>query len=125
MRLIDADEILKAIDGRGGCDAKDEWAKGFDDACNEIYEIIEDEPTVEAEPVRHGRWIKVKHRKLSKSAEKKVAFLRETYDPTTDLAAHRYQCSVCTVDSFMPDEVKDEYCKHCGCKMDGGVNDDT
>ena len=96
MRLIDADEILKAIDGRCGCDAKDLWAKGFDDACNEIYEIVEDAPTIEAEPVRHAHW-----------------YAPVSYDPPE-------WCSYCNERTRWAYD--DGYCPNCGAKMDGGAD---
>lgn len=58
MRLIDADalerrmnERLRTLEAENG--PYDHYACGYEDAIDEI----EDAPTVEAEPVRHGRWI--------------------------------------------------------------------
>lgn len=34
-------EVLKIIHNIGGCDASDEYSKGWDDACNTIYGEVE------------------------------------------------------------------------------------
>lgn len=65
---------------------------------NVVIEIIEETPAVDAEPVRHGRWVAV---------------------PSSDMATGKaYKCSECNkmrYGSFMPN-----YCQNCGAKMDGG-----
>ena len=64
---------------------------------NHALRIVYDEPTVDAEPVRHGRWIAV---------------------PSSDVMTGKaYKCSECNkmrYGSFMPN-----YCQNCGAKMDG------
>ena len=57
MRLIDADkaeQILRdmAKDGHNQ-NAMTSWANALDD----FAEMISEAPTIEAEPVRHGKWI--------------------------------------------------------------------
>ena len=89
MRIIDADE-LKAL--------RELYIQGKLQFIGNEYDLIDKCPTIEAEPVRHGRWIK-----------------------TDYFDAHKipiYQCSVCSK------EVADhyikchKYCLHCGAKMD-------
>lgn len=60
-----------------------------------IANEIETMPTVDAEPVLHGKWI----------------FNREMYS---------WECSEChyRTDSIF-DESKSNYCPNCGCEMDG------
>lgn len=71
---------------------------------NAIAVAIVDAPSVDAEPVRHGRWVET-----------------EYYD------AHKtpiYQCSVCwkgVADHYI---TQHKFCLHCGAKMDGGAEDD-
>ena len=65
-------------------------------------------PTIEADPVRHGRWIEVtKHRD-------------ENGTILTD-----YECSECCAmvkDSY-PEEIESErFCYNCGARMDGGAD---
>ena len=67
-----------------------------------IREMIEEAPAVDAEPVRHGRWIKVEN----------------------DYNSHLYECSYCHTWTSLPtEEVNDgniRYCWSCGAKMYGG-----
>lgn len=63
----------------------------------DLYNILEKMPTVDAEPVRHGHWIRD--------------------DNGT------YSCSECQ--SWVPNEQHyyARYCLFCGAKMDGGENE--
>lgn len=74
---------------------------GVDDvtvALKEVYDMVGEAPTIDAEPVRHGRWV------------------QEDDD--------MWVCSACgnawtfIVDG--PTENGAYYCPHCGTKMDGG-----
>ena len=82
MRPIDADKLLIALPSP------------------EMYvtkKLIEEAPTIDAEPVRHGRWIKL---------DRDIAVCSE---------CGRHENAL-LVDSY-------PYC-HCGAKMDGGVEND-
>lgn len=80
MRLIDADEIV--------CDIYDEMEGTMVVTADDIAKM----PTVDAEPIRHGRWIR--------------------QDNGT------WVCSECQ--SWIPDEQHyyARYCLHCGARMD-------
>jgi hypothetical protein len=60
MRLIDADLLkdgLRNLKARG---TNINYVKGLQDAIDDyLPQIIDDVPTIDAEPVRHGEWIKV------------------------------------------------------------------
>lgn len=63
-------------------------------------------PAVDAEPVRHGRWVE-----------------KEVYDGDV-----YYDCSACgeswvLLDGNPADNGMD-YCPHCGARMDGGADND-
>lgn len=69
--------------------------------------IAETAPAVDAEPVRHGRWLE-----------------------TNKLFKGIYQCSVCGSYSAMTsgalaDGRKDYFCPNCGAKMDLEANNDA
>lgn len=87
MRLIDADDYCRA----SGCKPP------FGNAGGCANCIICDCPTVDAEPVRHGRWI-FKH------------------NPITDPKSYfiRIVCSECNLHTGQ----KSNYCPKCGAKMD-------
>ena len=88
-RLIDAEVLLKKLD----------WLDEYDyiefDA---VKRTVDKVPTVDAEPVRHGRW------KVVDGAEPR-----------------RYGCSICKKLSW----TEDNYCSYCGAKMDGERREDA
>lgn len=90
MRLIDANRVLEDMKNNMDSHTFKEWK-----------EYIDSIPAIDAEPVRHGKWI----------------MKNEMYG--------EYECSECKfVDSNCSDYygmhwVKDQnYCPHCGAKMD-------
>ena len=89
MRLVDADRIVYSwiIDNDG---------ENHDGVT--LQSIIDKMPTVDAEPVRHGRW------EVVDGAEPR-----------------RYGCSVCKKLSW----TEDNYCSYCGAKMDERGEDET
>lgn len=93
MHLIDADEavkIIKRYDDRGL--TLDEVTRVTDGIAKEIEAM----PTVDAEPVRHGKWMEI--------------VTHNGCTPDYDCV-----CSLCG-NSGAP---IDDYCRGCGAKMDG------
>ena len=98
MRLIDADALGKPIyaedDNLTGammtCDEIDMYNEGIDAAWNRIKQA----PTIDAEPVRHGKWIE----HLNYKEE------RDGY----------YWCPLCQKMATR----EYNYCPNCGAKMD-------
>ena len=98
MRLINADALLDAM--------RDEEFQSWH-PLDEIDNVIDKAPTVDAEPVRHGRWVKDKE--------------RNTYCSVCDCYIPAVHCRQDYQDDFSEwDEEIDEtdYCPHCGSKMD-------
>lgn len=87
MRLIDADALLETIRN----------SDYYDDS------QIEDAPTVDAELVRHGKWIE-------RTKVYPALFTDSTYI---------YECSNCGCMDTHGANVEVPYCWHCGAKMDG------
>jgi hypothetical protein len=84
-RLIDADALKEYIDCghlRNPCEVC------FSEL--DVVNLIDAQPTIDAEPVRHGKWIEY---------------------PTAD---GMNQCSVCGVLRFG----ESNYCPNCGARMD-------
>lgn len=87
MRLIDADEL----------------EKNFAVPSNELFyagtvlDYIKEAPTVDAEPVRHGKWI--------------------LYPDNQSKVVEADDCSVCGAQWIFGE--KYDYCPSCGAKMDG------
>ena len=93
MRLIDADAFSAQFDGYG-------WGEECDGL--KVLAMLDEAPTIDAEPVRHGRWIseKCNHKPCRiKNPEKWVT----------------YKCSVC---GYSNGRKQSNYCPNCGAKMD-------
>lgn len=87
MRLIDADVLKEYL----GCDGDNKYSSMI---MHEIADRIDEQPTIDAIPAMHGRWV----------------FDRPNH----------YKCSLCDamwsgVARFM------KFCPNCGAKMDGGA----
>ena len=98
MRLIDADavrdKIEKMLNEPSYQHEGEDWQNGLIVA--EMF--LDDAPTVDAKPVRHGKWL-----------------CDDDFDENGI-------CSECMYDSYEPvGYVRDEweYCPRCGAKMDG------
>ena len=98
MRQIDADALAKFID-YGHLNNPNE--KLYSE--NDIREMIDMMPTIDAVPVRHGMWLPKHHY----------------------IAGHEFVsghiCSECGDDALNAegDEFLTDYCPHCGARMDG------
>ena len=106
MRLIDADALKAKIEEMQACEP--EYAFHFlNDAQNPstewecVEDLIENAPTIEAEPVRHGAWTKG----YCKDEEMNCVF-----------------CSACGKSAYWDTDYGQQlfpYCPYCGAKMDG------
>lgn len=86
MRLIDADKLIEETQ-----EYIDEW-NGWEDTrggMRIIQEVIREMPTIDAEPVRYGKW----------------EFIGGY--------GYQYRCSNC----IMCADHRTNYCPHCGAKM--------
>ena len=61
-------------------------------------DVIEREPSVDAVPVWHGRWIKRGYA----------------------CGENEYECSVCHETEWRTSAIRLKYCPYCGARMDGG-----
>lgn len=96
MRLIDADKLVNKFGGVDGWDMEQFQT-------DEIVEIIEEQPTIEAEPVRHGEWIE------------KMSILEDFIQ-----GSKMHYCSCCGHEMMMSKYIKRKmnYCSNCGAKME-------
>lgn len=104
MRLIDLDEVINAIystdwyhlfNGELSKGAEDEYHALY--LATDIYKAIGEVPVVDAEPVRHGRWIMEYETKEGRSM----------------------RCSECRMVFWVGFGRDGNYCPNCGAKMDG------
>lgn len=79
----------------GYCKRMEDIAEGSVNPCN-VYRIISEQPTIESDPVRHGRWD----------------------NNGTGSRIYPYLCTECKESCDYPFP----YCPICGAKMDGGAD---
>lgn len=96
--LIDAEKLKREI--KSLCNPYGKPSIGFEDG-KKMLDLIDRQPTVEAVPVRHGRWVQV------------------TDEDHKVMAIH--ECSECGNAVNMPKDYHDPFCLYCGAKMDEGV----
>ena len=112
MRLIDAGKLVETI-----VNTPSEVAKihtynvltSLAERQNEILDIVENSPTIEAAPVVHGYW-----REYNRSA---LVSWKNGEPVWVDRAV--YYCDGCSFGTI----IKHNYCPRCGQKMDGCVSD--
>ena len=102
MRLINADTLKEQIpetsvdifENCRNCSLLDK---------DQVLEIIDAAPTIDAEPIRHGHWV------------------HECNDNVCHLS-YFYHCSVCNAEWNCIDNEMErfDYCPSCGAKMDEG-----
>lgn len=105
MRLIDADKrIARYCEENCGC-TRQECTLTYEhdgcEACTFVQEI-EDEPSVDAEPVRHGRWVKSGYA----------------------CGESEWTCTVCGNKEWRVSSGRLKWCPFCGAKMDGGADNE-
>ena len=103
MRLIDAEHLKRWILARW---EKTDPTSEYPLRAIDIIDQIDREDTIEAKPVRHGKW---------------------TRDYESSWGDSRFMCSVCHCKESVPTCNGEpsiwDYCPNCGAKMDE-VNDD-
>lgn len=101
MRLIDADVLRKKI-REFRDDMPQATARRY--VCNSIMSVLGDEnqtPTIEAEPVRHGRWVMTCYTTISKRGRV--------------ISNKKFACSEC---GYGNGRRQNNYCPNCNAKMD-------
>lgn len=104
MRLIDADR-LKLLECEPNTVMNTRDTMRWNMLAVEINRMIDNAPTVDAQPVKHGEWLEEENPWL------RIAMGRDLYA----LGRKKlWECSVC--DSYCLNRTN--YCPHCGAKMD-------
>lgn len=111
-RYIDADalkESLKELEATGK-GANPKYLQGIQDAIDGYFpQIIDDEPTADVEPIRHGRWKWLTQKEAEPYAPFGMVF-----------SAENWICSECNNYKTFGIGMQPKYCDNCGAKMDGG-----
>lgn len=104
MRLIDADALEDVLLNHGFCYCNEsDYSDGVADGFLLARDDVKEAPTIEAEPVRQGHWIKV---------------------GCSHYGVSTYECSVCHYTDEHNESREVPYCWHCGALMDEVNNED-
>ena len=98
MRLIDTAKFINDIHYYDEQQKNDRWTTA------EIEYLLAEQPTVDAKPVVHGRWIE------------KIDMVSSYLSGCEELFS---ECSVCHAAEISGSN----YCPNCGAQMDGGNED--
>lgn len=102
MRLIDADELKKAMDGYWGrCQRIRKPRNGETAVFLDVMATVEKQPTIDAAPVKHGMWLPKHH-----------------YIAGYEFVSGHI-CSECGNDALNAegDDFLTEFCPNCGARM--------
>lgn len=97
-RLIDADEFERFL-----MNLPDEVL--CEDCCYVVVNEMRKQPTIEAETVKHGKWIE------------DTVGCENPFDPYKEDYMDVIICSKCG--TYYGIEAKDNFCSKCGARMDG------
>ena len=107
MRLIDADRALEIVLDRGIAHPNAYHLTNY------ATLILREAPTIEAEPVRHGRWVIEKRHTVSRNP-----YIDDNYFASATCS----ECDFCihaeTKSFGYPDLNTTNYCPNCGAKLD-------
>lgn len=98
-RLIDADEVMRDAEHISA------FRHGLADL-TDLAIALSGGHTIEAEPVRHGRWVMTLYATTSKR--------------NRVISNKKFACSEC---GYSNGRKQSNYCPNCGCKMDGDSHD--
>lgn len=108
--------------GIGKCNPDIFEDKGYANGWNSAIKIIEEAPTVDVEPVKHGHWIFKKRIKLVPTGQIVVAEDRTALALKKHITVKVPYCSICGERGDCEEDAT-PYCPNCGAKMDGESND--
>ena len=112
MRLIDADRALEIVRDQGIAHPNAYHLTNY------ATLILREAPTIEAEPLRHGRWVIEKRHTVSRNP-----YIDDNYFASATCS----ECDFCihaeTKSFGYPDLNTTNYCPNCGARMDGDSHD--
>lgn len=115
-RLIDADKLEKDLMDMAHNELMPDY---FRQMCMSMAERVSKEPTIEAEPVRHGHWIE---NPAEYYKEWIKVFGSNRFFAECEYFTDHIACSNCLKKyNYIDNDSTDEwnYCPNCGAKMDG------
>ena len=108
MRLINAiDLTIQLATCKAHLEGESEWIRGYKDGLTAAFDLLAKAPTIEAEPVKHGRW---------NVANDGTHFCSECGCDASYTWDDIDRFFINSADD-VPDRISN-YCPNCGCKMD-------
>lgn len=108
-RLIDANALKAKLKIATNTATYCDYCNGYYDARQVDLDAIDSASTIEAEPVRHGRWIPTEYDGYANGA------------PVWD----KWECSECGHEHSGEEDTLTAFCPNCGARMDGGADNAT
>lgn len=106
MKLIVADKWAQYYsEERNRTPVANDYEAGQNDALDRVDTWMEEQPTIEAAPVVHGRWKPVKYNAHCSCGK--------------SYGTYHYLCSACNRIAYAQPYGLN-YCPNCGARMDGG-----
>lgn len=93
-KYIERKAIIEKLNEIGGCDATDDWGKGWDEAIDTAIKEIKKLPAADVAPARHGHW--------------NTGYF------------HDRVCSCCLHPDNDLNDYAHSFCPNCGARMDKG-----
>lgn len=118
---IEREIIIKKLNEIGGCDASDEWGKGWDKAIDTAVKAVEKLPATDVTPVKHGHWIFKKRTKLVSTGIAKVAEGGIAIVMKKHITVKVPYCSICGERGDNEGDAT-PFCPNCGARMDGDAD---
>ena len=94
MRLTDTDALIEKFEKDEFAHVRNDYQSGYNDGMFHAKVVADNFPTVDAVPVKHGKWI-----------DRNGAIVAPFWE--------RYECSECGARSD-----NSNYCPNCGARMD-------
>lgn len=104
-KYIERELFIKELNRIGGCEASDDFSKGWDKAIDTAVKAVEKLPAADVAPVKHGEWKGYTHSKFYGLDKDDNPIYRDGV---------LYYCSECRRRSI----IKTSYCPNCGAKME-------
>ena len=111
MRLIDAETFLEALENADAdvCETYSDFYCDWGFSRKAIEDLLLNIPTIDAEPVKHGKWEKSKHKKDYWGFDSDGDFSCYSDYPVL--------CTVCKYDLTENNAAKTPFCPNCGADM--------
>lgn len=118
MRPIDADSLKKALKDIECVGGHKYWRAGAQAMIDKMFpQIIDSEPTIKAEQVKHGQWIENKPSRMKWIPDESDGI---TAEETTIEDMTEQKCSICQRWAIkFTHHIEMNYCSNCGARMDG------